>query len=370
MYIENLTLNNFRLHKNTQINFSKSLNYIVGGNAQGKTSVLEAIHLISTTKSFSHNSDREIITFGEDFYTVSGKLHDLINDSVFIKFESALNKKQYYLNGKTLDKPADIIGRYPIVFLSPQDSFITEGSPQDRRKFIDSVISQYSVLYLQHLLDYKKILRQRSALLFRYKEDGSAKTLDEIEVWTARLVEIGSKIVRMRREFLGEFESYMEKAFSFIRENIENAEIKYDTFAGEDDDEIENDFLSILQTERSNELRRASNLVGPHKDDFIFTARKISVREFGSQGEHKTFQVALRFAEYFYLKDKLGKNPLFLLDDVFGDLDKNRGKRISDFLGDLGQAFITMTDFTNFEGLRRNADDTVIRISGGTVSYE
>lgn len=370
MFIEYLQLNNFRLHKDIAINFSESLNYIVGGNAQGKTTLLEAIHLLSTTKSFSNNKDKEIVSFGEDFFQIKSNIFDKIENNILIRYEYYENKKRYIINNKEINRPSEVIGIFPIVFLSPQDALYTMGSPGDRRKLIDSIISQYNKSYLNYLLEYKRILRQRAAVLIELKENQNKNLYNELDVWTSRLTEIGTKIILERKNFLDEYSKYLQKAFNFIREDIDQAEIKYSTIVDDFSLDIEKEFRDKVEKEINNEIKRGLNLVGPHKDDFIFYINKVNLKEFGSQGEHKTFQVAIRFSEYFYLQDKINKNPIFLLDDVFGELDVNRGKKISEYLSNIGQAFITMTDFTKRNELRKEMNDRIIKITDGVINYE
>ncbi|MBU2446244.1 MAG: DNA replication and repair protein RecF [Bacteroidetes bacterium] len=367
MFLRSLSLLNFRLHKNTVLNFSEGLNYIVGGNGQGKTTVLEAIHYISTTKSFVANSETETLNFGETFYEIKANVLDLIDDNMVIRYDVNENKKQYALNGKLVTSPSEIIGRYPVVLLSPRDSKITEESPQDRRKFVDSIISQFSISYFQKFLEYKRILRQRASLLFQIRESYRQELIDELKVWTEKLIITGSKLIKSRIQFISEFRPYVESAYAFIMEGIENPDILYQTISEEIDSDIESHFRRLIEEESDNELRRATNLIGPHRDDYKFLLNGIDLKTFGSQGQHKTFQVALRFAEYFYLRDKLNKNPFFLLDDVFGDLDRARGKKISEHLGDLGQAFITLTDFTDISELKNSEKDSVVKVKNGKI---
>lgn len=367
MTLSSLKLTNFRLHKNSHLQFREGLNYIVGGNGQGKTTILEAIYYISTTKSFSSNSDYEVVNFDEDFFEINGSVFDLTQNTMIIRYSKQENKKHYSLNGKIISSPQEIVGRFPVVFLSPADSKITEEAPQERRKFVDSVISQLSKNYLENLLEYKRILKQRSSLLYNLRENYSSSFNDELEVWTERLINVGTKLIQARKKFVFEFNEYVKNVYSQILNGSENPMISYETIEHSSDDEISSSFRDELMRQRENEIRRATNLVGPHKDDFRFTINGISLRDFGSQGQHKTFQVALRFAEYFYLKNKLGKNPFFLLDDVFGHLDKERSQKISEHLGDLGQAFITLTDLSDITNFQKTTKDCVIEIKAGEV---
>jgi len=367
MFLNFLFLVNFRLHRSTNLQFSEGLNYIVGGNGQGKTTILESIYYISTTKSFSANSDSEVVNFEEDYFEVKGKIIDLTEQMIVIRYNREENRKYYSLNGKLVISPQDVIGKFPVVLLSPADSKITEEAPQERRKFIDSIISQISKTYLSDLLEYKKILKQRSSLLFQIKERVTADLYIELDAWTERLIQIGVQLIRARKSFINEFNQYVKNVYQQIMNGLEEPEIIYETVAHESDDDLVDAFKQELKNQKENEFRRAVNLVGPHRDDLRFLINGKDLRVYGSQGQHKTFQVALRFAEYFFLQKKLNKNPFFLLDDIFGELDKYRSSKISEHLSELGQTFITLTDFSNLKELQKTSRDQILFIENGEL---
>ncbi len=372
MILSSLQLKNFRSHKETSTIFSDKLNYIVGGNGQGKTSILEAIYFLCTTKS--HNSsDTQVVQFGENEFELNGCFKDKTENKIRIYYSLSENKKYYFENSKIINRTADIIGKYPVVILTPADHAITQGSPRDRRKFVDSVISQASETYLKILLDYNKTLRQRSSLLNQLKESrfskysGSTDLNDELEAWTTKLIETGSELIKHRKKFVEDFNSFISDSYKIIMEQDEVPKIIYSSLDGDLNGNIEEKFKELIGEKKEEELRRASNLIGPHRDDFIFEINGINLKAYGSQGQHKTFQVVLRFAEFFYLKEITGKAPVFLLDDVFGELDTHRSMKISDYLKSVGQAFITLTDFTNISFLKRSPDDLVLNIKNGEV---
>jgi DNA replication and repair protein RecF len=366
MILSSIQLKNFRSHIDTEIRFSEKINYIIGGNGQGKTSVLEAVYYLCTTKS--HNSsDSEVVRFGETEFEINGVFEDISGNNVRVYYSLPENKKFYLRDGKQVTRSADVIGKFPVVMLTPSDHAITQGSPSDRRKFVDSVISQASETYLKILLDYNKTLRQRSSLLNKLRESGNRNIPDELDAWTQKLVETGSEIIRHRQKFVYDFNGFITESYRTIMEQDEIPCIIYSYLDNSRDDDINKRFTELVHKRRDEELRRASNLVGPHRDDFIFNVNNINLRTYGSQGQHKTFQVVLRFAEFFYLKEVTGKTPLFLLDDVFGELDASRSARISEYLRSVGQAFITLTDFTNLSFLKHYQEDLLLHIHAGGI---
>ena len=368
MILTSLKLKNFRCHKDISLSFSDNLNYIVGGNGQGKTAILESIYYLCTTKSHNTNSDGEVLKFGEDVFEILGNFKNLVDDEVRIIYSREESKKKYLQNGKHKHRLTEVIGNYPIVLLTPADHSITFGYPGDRRKFIDSIYCQASGAYLQLLVDYNKTVKQRTSLLNSLKESRS-RNFGELDAWTQKLLDTGLELIGYRKNFFSEFEPFVEHAYKEILNDEENPGIKYSYLGGYDGKNIRERFIEMLETKREDELRRCACLVGPHKDDFVFDIGGINLKTFGSQGQHKTFQVALRFAEFFYLKEKTGKAPIFLLDDVFGELDTARSVRISENLRKVGQTFITLTDFTDISFLRKENTDTVIKLMNGSASY-
>ncbi|MCL5031179.1 MAG: DNA replication and repair protein RecF [Bacteroidetes bacterium] len=369
MILTSIHLKNFRSHKNTNLDFSDELNYIVGGNGQGKTSILEAIYYLCTTKNSNSKSDSEVVKFNEEEFEIEGEFKNLTQNTARIFYSLKENKKYYFQNGKQISRSADIIGKFPVVLLTPTDHSITQGSPSDRRKFVDSVISQASETYLNFLLDYNKTLRQRSTILNLLRETQRRELFGELDAWTQKLVRTGTEIIKRRKVFIEEFNSFIKESYKLIMEEDEVPEILYFFLNGYGGNEIEKDFEVLISERIDEEIRRASNLFGPHRDDFIFKINDITLKDFGSQGQHKTFQTALRFAQYFYLKEKIGRQPLFLLDDVFGELDTKRSIKISEYLKNVGQAFITLTDFTNYNFLKKNDKDRRIILNNGEISY-
>jgi len=369
MVLKSLRLKNYRIHGDSFLTFSDGINFIVGENGKGKTTILEAIYSLCTTKNFKASSEQELLQFSAAEYEATGTFQEYTSDVVRIYFSAAESKKSYVVNGKQIYRPSEVIGKFPIVLLTPEDHQLTQGAPADRRKFVDAILSQSNPLYMETLLDYSKTLKHRSFLLNKMKEDFRSVGEDELEAWNKKLVAAGSVLIAYRKKFAASFNTYLLNAYVSILNEEELPLIEYQTTIANGDEGLEEKFFAQLQKRKDEEIRRGTNLVGPHRDDFVFSINGKALKVFGSQGQHKTFQVALRFAQFFYMKDILGRTPIFLLDDAFGELDAKRASRISNYIGTVGQAFITATDLANLSSLLRSGNDKVIEISSGAVSY-
>ena len=369
MVLKQIELQNFRLHKSTSLEFSNKLNLIVGGNGQGKTSILEAIYYLCTTKNLNSASESDVVMFGEQYLDARGSFSDLTENQTRIYYEISKGKKNFFLDDKQVFNGSSVIGKFPIVSLIQSDHAITLGSPSDRRKFVDSVISQASRAYLDILLDYNKTLRQRSSLLSQIKENRNQNLFSQLDAWTEALITSGTEIIKHRILFVKEFNSYLKEAYNNIVELSEDPVIVYDSIAGIDEENVSIRFREALEELREDELRRANNLAGPHRDDFIFSINDLELKRFGSQGQHKTFQIALRFGQFFFIKEKLNKTPIFLMDDVFGELDTYRAGKISGYLSKIGQTFITMTDLTKTDSLNSDIENILIKVNNGKAAY-
>ncbi len=364
MLLSSLSVTNFRKHISSNFQFAEGLNYIVGQNSIGKTSILEAIHYLCSSKSM-FAKDNEVVNFNKEHFEVEGVFQNKNINKVRIFFNNSENKKYFLLNGKQIHKSSEIVGKFPVVTLTPEDHQITQGSPADRRKFFDSVFSQASKTYLEFLIDYNKILKHRSVILNQLSEKITPSLLDELDSWTENLVSKGSQIINYRKKFIKDFTRYLVDSYAQIMDTNEIPSIKYLTVSEEEDFDERRVLEDLLKQNRQLEIKRNLNLIGPHRDDFLFEINGISLKKFGSQGQNKTFQITLRFAEFFFLKEFNDEIPIFLLDDVFSELDAFRATKVSEFLKKVGQAFITLTDFSNMSFLSKSNQDRIINLSAG-----
>jgi DNA replication and repair protein RecF len=353
--LQRIVLDNFRNHRSTSIDCSHGINLFLGNNGEGKTNILEGISFFCLAKSFYAANDSIVMKIGEPGFTATGKI---VSDSgveyeVQVVFDREQNQKTVTVNKARIDKASSLIGWFPVVILSPEHSTITLGSPSDRRQFIDFVVSQSSRIYLESLIDYRRILKQRNKILSEMQTTRSENS-DTIEPWNDSLVKVGSSIMMKRKEFIEDFHEIMVDAYAQLSGVAERPEIAYSPsfeYTGNNGDVIEASFKKNLQNQFSDERRVGYTLVGPHRDEFIFQINGLHAKNFASQGQHKTFLVALKLAEFFYLKNRCSETPILLLDDVLSELDEHRCRRLVEAAASAGQVFITSTNEHALDGL-------------------
>lgn len=374
MYLKSIEIKNFRNHVHTCIEFSDNLNLFVGGNAQGKTSILEAISYLCLTKSFNASSDSYVLNFNAKFFEVSGRF-ELENGreiNVRVNFEDGQGKKIFF-NREEVEKFSSVIGKLPIVILSPRSKEIVQGHPEDRRRFFNLAIAQLSSVYTDELVDYKKILRQRNKVMSAMANDEIKieQGLDLLDVWDESFVNYAGRIIFRRMKFMSEFVGFFKNAYSKFGEP-EDAEINYITQIEvdpiDDVETVKEKFKIALRKVRDEEINRGITLIGPHRDEFVFKINGYELRRFASQGQMKSFLVALIIAQFFYLKEKKSETPILLLDDVFGELDLKRAERLLSIVGDIGQVFITATDLNLTSGIEEKFKVKKFIVNSGTVS--
>ncbi|HUI31488.1 MAG TPA: DNA replication/repair protein RecF [Candidatus Acidoferrales bacterium] len=351
MRVKRIQLSNFRNHVDSSLEFSPGVNFITGANAQGKTSILEALSYVCLTKSFLHQADAAIVKIGSDSFAVDAILE---NEKGFVNNARVVYSidagKRIFIDGNEIKKSADVIGMFPIVVLSPGDFALTTGAPSERRMFMDMVLSQISRSYLEELIEYRRALKQRNKILLDGKSTGSLDT-EVMMAWTDALVSHGSKVMMKRTEFVGEFQATFSSAYSTLVEYGEAPALRYTPSFGlnERGTNVSESFYASLSHLAKMERIRGATLSGPHRDDIAFVLNNMPIREFASQGQHKTFLVALKIAEFHYIKTKLAETPVMLLDDVMTELDYSRATKTIQAVSTLGQAFITATDMMSFD---------------------
>lgn len=364
MWIKHLSALNFKNYTEFVIDFSSGVNAFFGDNGAGKTNLLDAIHYLSLCKSYFNPIDSQQIKHGNDFFILQGVFQRNLEEDIVSCSLKRNQKKQFKRNKKEYSRLADHIGLFPLVMISPNDSIIiTEGS-EERRKFMDNVISQTDSHYLDLLINYNRVLQNRNGLLKQHKQ--RSFDLDLLSVYDAQLVEPGNKIYSQRKLFMESFTRLFNKHYSFLTDNAEPVTLFYESQLNR------NDFHDLLKqsAERDQALERTTS--GTHKDDLIFTINDMPLKKFGSQGQQKSFLIALKLAQYDYLIDKKGYKPLLLLDDIFDKLDDKRIKRLMEMVSQdgFGQIFITHTNLDKIKEVFKNisCDLRTFEVTMGVVN--
>lgn len=352
MLITNLELLHFRNHKKSTLEWAPHLNVITGPNGAGKTSLIDAIHYLCMSRSFVSTSDMYVTHQGESYFMLKGKFEGKIRSEFEVSCSYSRGEgKKIFVNDGPLDRLSDLIGMVPVVVLSPDDKKLTLEGPVERRSFLDSFISQISSAYLRDLLDYRRIRKQRNTLLQNYSNAYQMLEM-YLEPWDKQLVETGSRIIAKRYEVLEKFKEYLARDYAMISGMNLTTGLDYQTFCDPSDDpkEIEEYYYKELEKNHEKELEREQTLIGPHKDEIIFYLDEFELRRFGSQGQHRLFALSLKLAQLHYYSDELDDLPIFMLDDVFGDLDLNKTEILLKALQEhKGQIFITAANPIPFE---------------------
>jgi len=348
MRVARLQVRNFRNHDDSRLEFGESMNVLLGGNGQGKTNLIEAISYIGLTKSFFSVSDAVALQFGKECFEIQGVIvpESGKTSTVVIRFDGKLGEKEIVVNRVPLEKFNMLVGRFPLVVLSPESARITFGPPADRRKFLDLVLSQQSRAYFEDILEYRRVLRQRNTLLADGRIRGGCPD-SMLSPWSQSLVELGSRIVQRRRDFVNDFRGRLARVYSMLAGRHEDVDGQYKTTPLREPDadaaSIARGLEAELERMKPEELRRGLTLVGPHRDDLAMTINGTNVQAYASQGQHKTLLLAMKIAEFEYLRETIEEMPVLLLDDLFGELDAERSERIIAVVSRLGQSIITAT---------------------------
>lgn len=346
MYIQSLSLINFKNHEEAEFRFVDGVNCIVGRNGAGKTNVLDAVHYLSMCRSYLNPVDRQNIRFEQQFFVVQGEW--MRQDAPYALYCGVKSgaRKVFKKNKKEYDKLADHIGQFPVVMISPYDAdLISEGS-EVRRKWIDGIISQFDRAYLDDLQRYNKVVEQRNALLKQQYENGFFDR-ESLEVWDAQLVRYGSAIYAKRIAFIEAFIPLFQHYYQWISGGEESVTMEYQSSLHH------GDFAALLTDARTKDQRVQHTTVGIHKDDVLFRIGQHPIKRFGSQGQQKSYLIAMRLAQFEWLKERLGVVPVLLLDDIFDKLDNHRVAQLMSLVSQhaFGQVLVTDTDEIRVSGI-------------------
>jgi len=364
MYLQQLSVINFKNYTEAGLTFSEGVNVFTGNNGAGKTNLLDAIHYLSLCKSYFNPIDSQQIKQGADFFIITGNFNKNGNPEAVACSVKRNQKKQFKRNKKDYQRLADHIGLFPLVMVSPYDiSIIIEGS-EERRKFIDNVISQTDNLYLDELIVYNKVLINRNALLKLIADTGRYDP-HLLEVLDEQLIASGNRIFEKRKAFMQSFTEIFNKHYRFLSDNAEQVELIYESQL------LQDDFTTLLKKniERDRALERTT--AGIHKDDLLFAIHGMPMKKFGSQGQQKSFLIALKLAQYSFLDQQNKFKPILLLDDIFDKLDDQRVTKLMQMISnhDFGQVFITDTNISRVKGIfsEIGVDIKLFKVKGGEI---
>ena len=346
MFLKELSLTNYKNFESLKFSFDTKIICFVGLNGVGKTNILDSIYHLSYTKSYFNPIPSQNIKHGETFFFISGKyMIDDKEENILVSLKKG-DKKIIKRNNKLYKKFSDHIGKIPLVLISPDDrNLIIEGS-ETRRKFIDGIISQTDKEYLNNLINYNKTLKQRNALLKMFY-DNSENIRKTIDIYDGQLSSDAHKIYDKRREFLNEFIPIFKSRYKELSNDKENVEIKHSSDISPDQN-----LYKLLKNSLEKDLKFQYTTKGIHKDDLNLNLDNFPIKKYGSQGQQKTFLIAMKLAQFDYLS-KLDSKPILLLDDIFDKLDDTRVKQIINLVNQekFNQIFISDTNKTRSENI-------------------
>lgn len=367
MLLNRLSILNYKNIAEATLDFCGGINCFVGNNGVGKTNLLDSVYYLACTKSRSGLMDSQNVRHGESFFMIQGDFSNELTDTDTIQIQVGYKiggKKNFKNCGKDYQRLADHIGLIPVVIVSPSDSNLIEDWSDNRRRFLDSVISQYSKEYLFHLIKYNALLAERNSYLKQQSDDELL-----YEACEAQMAESGKVIFEARKQFTEEFAKVFKEYYAKISMDKEQVAIKYKSHLAT------GDLRQMLEYSRKLDLIVGHTTKGVHKDDLDMLLGGYSIKKVGSQGQNKSFLLALKFAQFNYLKRITGRTPILLLDDIFDKLDAERVERIVSIVSgeEFGQIFITDTNRDNLDALIKRASGgeyRIFKVTEGEVKDE
>lgn len=338
-HLSRLKLLNFRNHREAGLDLGPEVNCFVGQNGVGKTNLLDAVHYLSLSKSYFSAEDASNVMHGEEMFMLQGVMNTEAGEDTILCSVRKGQRKILSRNRKEYDKLADHVGRYPVVMITPYDGqLVLEGSDV-RRRFLDGLISQFDKTYLDSLIRYNRALLQRNTMLKRFAEHGGG-SLQALEPWDEQLIQHGSAVHEVRSAFMADLVDRLIDHYKGISSGPENVGLRYESGLNG------NGLRELLSQAWDRDRLSLHTSVGIHKDDLIFTIDEQPLKRYGSQGQQKTYLIALKLAQFDLTQARSGIRPILLLDDIFDKIDPQRMRHLLKLLSDqrFGQVLITDTD--------------------------
>ena len=364
MWLKRISILKYKNLQQVELSFSRKLNCIIGQNGMGKTNLMDAVYYLSFCKSATNPVDSQNIYHGDDFFVLHGFYETDFGEpeEVYCGLKRR-QKKQFKRNKKEYPRLSDHIGLIPLVMVSPADSLLIAGGSEERRRFIDVVISQFDREYLEALIRYNKAMLQRNTLL---KADIEPEE-ELMNVWEEMMASAGTIVYQKRKQFIEEFIPIFQSYYSYISQDREQVSLTYESHAAE------GDLLTLIRASRQRDLIMGYSLKGIHKDDLVMKLGDFPIKREGSQGQNKTYLIALKLAQFEFLKRTGSQTtPIVLLDDIFDKLDASRVEQIVKLVsGDaFGQIFITDTNRDHLDRILKKieGDYRLFEVADGVVS--
>lgn len=364
MWLKRISILNYKNLEQAELSFSRKMNCIIGKNGMGKTNLLDAVYYLSFCKSATNPIDSQNIRHDQDFFVIQGfyETDTQEPEEVYCGLKRK-QKKQFKRNKKEYTRLSDHIGFIPLVLVSPADSLLIAGGSEERRRFMDVVISQFDREYLEALIRYNKALMQRNTLL---KSDIEPEE-ELMAVWEEMMATAGTVVYQKRKAFIDEFIPVFQSYYAYISQDREEVSLAYESHAAQ------GDLLQLIQESRQRDRIMGYSLKGVHKDDLIMRLSEFPIKREGSQGQNKTYLIALKLAQFEFLKRTGSQTtPLVLLDDIFDKLDASRVEQIVKLVaGDnFGQIFITDTNRDHLDKILKKIDGDykLFEVEGGMVT--
>jgi DNA replication and repair protein RecF len=366
MYLENLYLANFRNYSEAKIDFCRDINALVGDNGSGKTNLLDAIHFLSMTKSAFNSVDQQSIRHDESFYSIVGRFSKNAKKTMLNNSLTHGKRKKILIDDNPVNKATEIIGLFPTVLIAPSDHALIMEGGETRRRFIDSIISQLNQVYLLDLIDYNRALKHRNKLLKQFAEEGKIDK-DILEPYDQLLLKLGTQICEVRSSFCQEYIEKIIKHYHFLAEGKESIGLEYQSSF------LKENYVKIFHNSLQKDIILQRTSIGIHKDDFIFEMDGYLLKKFGSQGQQKSFLIALKLAQFDVIHEQKGFKPILLMDDIFDKLDDHRIQKLTEMIEhhEFGQVFITdARPERTFHFLEKlNIEWRAIQVINGTLSH-
>lgn len=371
MYLEGIELKNYRNYETVKLSFSPSINVLIGENAQGKTNLVESIYFLAMSRSHRSPRDRELIRWDSDFAKVNGQL---IKKSHSVPLEIVLSKRGKIAKMNHLEqrKLSDYIGQLNVILFAPEDLSLVKGSPSVRRRFIDMELGQMNKIYLHHLTQYQRVLKQRNQFFKKAKYDRKHDAL-YLDILTEQLATEGAEVLYHRYRFVKQLTKWAQEVQTDISNGKEELRISYKTTSSVSDKMSKEELLSQLQKDyekaKEQEIDQGTTTLGPHRDDLVFYVNEKNVQTYGSQGQQRTTALSLKLAEIELMYEMTGEYPILLLDDVLSELDDSRQTHLLNAIQNKVQTFITTT---SLDGVQMDLlqNPRIFKVENGEISTE